>query len=55
MTNYSTSICTFESGKCGKEGEKLQKFEDLQNEKSILDEIKNIFLSFLIKNSGLNL
>ena len=25
MTNYSTSICPFESGNCGKEGEKLQK------------------------------
>ena len=46
-----------------KEGEKLQKFEYLENEKSFLDEIKNIFHSFwraiirwknknLIKNSG---
>ena len=44
-------------------GKKLQKFEYLENEKSFLDEIKNIFLSFwraiiwwenrnLIKNSG---
>ena len=43
IINYSTSICPFESGKCGKEEEKLQKFEYLENEKSILDEIKNIF------------
>ena len=30
--NYSTSIWPFESGKCGKEGKKLQKFEYLENE-----------------------
>ena len=46
IINYSTSICPFESGKYGKEGEKLQKFEYLKNEKSFLDEIKNIFHSF---------
>ena len=46
IINYSTSICPFESGKCGKEGEKSQKFEYLQKEKSFLDEIKNIFQSF---------
>ena len=62
ITNYSTSICPFESIKCGKEEEKLQKFEYLENEKSLLDGVKNIFLSFgrattwwknkkLIKNS----
>ena len=44
--NYSTSICPFESGKCGKEGKKLQKFEYLENEKSFLDEIKNVFHGF---------
>ena len=44
--NYSTSICPFEPGKCGKEEEKLQKFEYLKNKKSFLDEIKNIFHSF---------
>ena len=44
--NYSTSICPFESGKCGKEVKKLQKFEYLKNKKSFLDEIKNIFHSF---------
>ena len=35
-----------ESGKCGKEGEKLQKFEYLENEKSFLDEIKTFFIFF---------
>ena len=60
--NYSTSICPFESGKSGKKEEKYR-FEYLENEKSFLDEIKNIFHSFwraiiwwknkhLIKNSG---
>ena len=44
--NYSTSICPFISEKCGKEGKKLQKIEYLENEKSFLDEIKNIFQSF---------
>ena len=38
IINCSTSICPFESGKCGKEGEKLQKFEYLENEKRFLDE-----------------
>ena len=57
--NYSTSICPFESGKCGKEGKKLQKFEHLENEKSFLDEIKKTFfiifdgLSFLGKYKNL--
>ena len=61
--NYSTSICPFESRKCGKDGIKLQKFEYLHNEKSFLVEIKSISHSFkraiiwwknenLIKNSG---
>ena len=27
IISYSTSTCSFESGKCGKEEEKLQKFE----------------------------
>ena len=43
IINYSTSICPFEFGKCGKEEEKIQKSEYLKNEKSFLDEIKNIF------------
>ena len=46
IINYSSSICRFESGKCGKEGKILQKLEYLENEKSFLDEIKNIFHSF---------
>ena len=46
IINYSTSICPFESGKCRKERKKLQTFEYLENEKSFLDEIKNIFHSF---------
>ena len=46
IINYSTFICPFESGKCEKEGKKLQKFEYFENEKWLLDEIKNIFLSF---------
>ena len=43
---YSSSICPFESGKCGKEGKKLQKLEYFGNKKSFFDEIKNIFHSF---------
>ena len=46
MINYSTSICPLDSGKCRKEGNKLQKFEYLENKKRFLDEIKNIFQSF---------
>ena len=46
ISNYSTSICPFEFGKCWKEEEKIQEFEYLENEKSFLDEIKNIFNSF---------
>ena len=37
IINYSIFICPFESGKSGKEGEKLQRFEYLENEKSFLD------------------
>ena len=43
-TRYS--ICPFVSGKCGEEGKKLKKKEYVKNEKSFLDEIKNIFQSF---------
>ena len=46
IINYLTSICPFESGKCGKEGKKSQKFEYLENKKSFWDEIKNTFHSF---------
>ena len=43
IINYSTSICPFESGKCGKEGKKSQKFHYLENKMNFLDEIKIIF------------
>ena len=46
IMNYSTFICTFESGKCGKEEKKFKTLEYLENEKSFLNEIKNIFHSF---------
>ena len=45
IINYPTSICPFASRKCGKEAKKSQKIEYLENEKSFLDEIKNIFHS----------
>ena len=43
MTSQIISLpfCPFVSGKCGKEGKKLQKFEYRENEKSFFDEIKN--------------
>ena len=50
--NYSTSICHFESGKCGKEVEKLQKFDYFKNEKSYLDEIKTFFIVFKGQSFG---
>ena len=43
IINYSTSICPFESGKSGKEEEKIQKLEYLENEKRFLDEKKTFF------------
>ena len=46
IINYFTSICPFESGKSGKEEEKIERFEYLESERSFLDEIKNIFHSF---------
>ena len=46
IINHFTYICPFESGKCIKEGKELQKFECLENKKSFLDEIKNIFYNF---------
>ena len=36
ITNDSTSICSFVSGKCRKEEKKLQNFEYLDNEKRFL-------------------
>ena len=46
IINHSTSIYSFESEKSQKEEEKMQKFEYFENEKSFLDEVKNIFNSF---------
>ena len=43
IINYSTSFCPSESGKSGKEEGKIQKFGYLENEKSFLDKIENIF------------
>ena len=34
IIDYSTSIYPFESGKSGKEEEKIQKFEYLENERA---------------------
>ena len=55
ITNNSTSICPVESGNCRKEGEKLQTFEYLENEKSFLDEIFHSFWRAIIwwKNKNL--
>ena len=39
IINYSTTIYPFESGKCEKEGKKLQKFEYLENVEGFFDEI----------------
>ena len=57
--NYSTFSSPFESGKCRKETKKLQKFEYLENENSILDDTKTFFIIFegllfdgKMKNSG---
>ena len=56
IINYSTSICPFESGKSGKEEEKIQKFEYLQKEKSFLDSFWRAIIwrknKNLIKSSG---
>ena len=46
IINYYTSICSLVSGMCGKAGEKLQKFEYLENKKSFLDDTQNTFHSF---------
>ena len=40
IINYSTSICFFESGKCRKEEEKLQKFEYLENEHKLTQALR---------------
>ena len=43
---FQFHLSPFKSGKCGKEGKKLQKFEYLENKNTFLDEIKNISYSF---------
>ena len=35
IINYSTSICPFEFGKCGKEEEQLQRFEKFRDRKEL--------------------
>ena len=40
IINYSAFICPFEFEKCRMEGNKLQKFEYLNNEKSIFQFLK---------------
>ena len=55
IISYSTFICLFESGKIGKEGKKLLKFEYLENEKSFWSFWRPIIWwknKNLIKNSG---
>ena len=42
IINHFTSISSSESGKCGMKGEKLQKFEYLENGKSFSGEKKSI-------------
>ena len=44
VINYFSSICHFESAKCGKEVKKLTKFENFENEKRFFNEIKKHFL-----------
>ena len=46
IINYSTFICSFEFGECGKEEKKIQKIEYLENEKSFLDDIKTFSTVF---------
>ena len=44
--DYSSFIWSFESGKGGKEREKAEEIEYLENEKSLLNEIKTFFIIF---------
>ena len=46
MINYCTFICPFESGKFGKEGKKLQKIEDIENERVFRWNKKTFFMVF---------
>ena len=44
--NYFSFIWSFEPGNSGKEGKKLQNIDYFENERSFLEEIKNIFGNF---------
>ena len=46
MLNYSTSICTFESAKFGKEQKKIKKLDYLENEYFFSGETKTYFMVF---------
>ena len=46
IISYSTSVCPFESGNCGKERKTLKKMDYLEKKRAFLDEIKRIFHSF---------
>ena len=54
IINSSTFICPFESGKSGKEDEKIQKFEYLENKKSFFknEEKRNSFLTAIWLSHG---
>ena len=43
IIHYLIFIYRFESGKCGKKGKKIQKFEYLKNENSFSDKMKRFF------------
>ena len=45
---YSTSIYPLQSGKCRKEGKKLQKFDYPEKEKSFLDEKNQFFKDYYL-------
>ena len=46
IINYSTFICSFESGKCEKKGKNTIKIEYLKNIRNFLEKIKSIFIVF---------
>ena len=50
IINYSAFICPFEFEECGMEGNKLQKFEYLKNEKSIFRFLKRYQLMKMYLN-----
>ena len=45
---YSTSIYPLQSGKCRKEGKKIQKFDYPEKEKSFLDEKNQFFKDYYL-------